>query len=127
MSILPTIKPVWIGRSYDPPVRFFDIKTVCPQCQKVVEEQDILLLRNDNEGCAYCCQDYNRCEQCGYMVPEDLKDCQQSKHSVCQQCFLDCSECQHESHRVFFKGNEIIGFVALGMIKSVTYLRRSEV
>jgi hypothetical protein len=66
MSILPTIKPVWITRSYYPPVRFFDVKIVCPLCQKVVEERDIILLQNDKEGCGSCCQDYNRCEQCGY-------------------------------------------------------------
>jgi hypothetical protein len=118
MSWLPTIKPVWIDRSCNPRGYFFDIKNVCPQCQKVVEERDILLLQDDREGCVYCCQDYNCCEQCGYWVSEDIKDCQQSKHQVCQQCFIDCPECQKESHKTFFKRNKIRGFVALGMIKS---------
>jgi hypothetical protein len=66
------------------PTRTYVVETFCFSCGRCVDEREILLLQDDQEGCTICHPNHQICDRCGYGVPEDLQISNEGK--ICDRC-----------------------------------------
>lgn len=87
------------------------IETFCPLCDRSVNEQEIILLQDDQEGCITCCPDHKICDRCGYWTPEDLKISKEA--GICNRCTNSYPDA---------KNNSEMDIPHLGKIESIKVL-----